>query len=763
MIGARGLMHDTGVGLTSPLFFVGVVENNVDERLEGRVQVRAFGVHGSNREVPTENLPWATLIHGDYDPNGSIPQVNSFVFGFFVDGRDAQQPMILGLIPTQYTLETNPAEQGYGAIPNGDAQRLSQGSNPEDFGEPQNSKLVRGEKTQETYVALQEQNRIKDIEVASNGINEQRQTFEEPAPAYNTEYPFNRVMETYSHVLEMDDTPGSERIMIYHKRNGSYISIDSTGTSVQKSTNDKYEINDVHQHVYVGGKSHVTIVGDSRVYVKGNKVEEIQGNYTQIVHGNHLLSIGGQGNINASEEVQIRSGKLRFESNVEGVNILASKKINLASGELTSIRSNAGMRIQAKESIGMKSIEQKISLDAEESFSIKTNQEYKIESTENISIKTTKEIRIESGEALIGGDSLQIKTHKNLKVESLQKMHFKSGDSILMCGDGPIDISAKGGDLNIQSSSNLNVLCNTGFMESSSDFNIKGSHVKIGGGSQVSLKASTVAADDIVQLANGASADPSSAGEATCADGVVNLPSIPDAPEIPDLAENSELPAPAAKSASTSGYRNSGSTGASGYISSDEYGAANRPPDSCKTNAPNAESYSGERLTRASVNEILSGDEPNQARAEAERFLGRSMDDSEWDNLVAATVAESLPNSPQEQAAIMAVILNRVKDPRYPDTINGVLLQPNQFQAVTGTRANGRAPSRNFTNPDRRQMASTIRGVNEYMGTMDSRWLNFTSNIDAAYGAGTNIGFKNQVANSEGSRVIGGTVFGNVS
>ena len=750
-------MHDTGVGLTNPLFFVGVVENNVDERLEGRVQVRAFGVHGSNREVPTESLPWATLIHGDYDPNGTLPPVNSFVFGFFVDGRDAQQPMILGLIPTQYTVEANPREQGYGAIPNGDAQRLSRGSNPEDFGEPQNSKLARGEKTQETYVTLQEQNRIKDVEVAANGINEQRETFEEPAPAYSAEYPFNRVMETYSHVLEMDDTPGSERIMIYHKRNGSYISIDSTGTSVQKSTNDKYEINDVHQHVYVGGKSHVTILGDSRVYVKGNKVEEIEGNYTQIVHGNHLLSIGGQGNINASEEVQIRAAKLRLESNVEGVNILAAKKINLASGELTSIKSDMEMRLQAKETIGLKSTEQKINIESEESFSIKTNKEYKIESTENISFKTTKEIRIESGEAL------QLKTGNQFKVESAEAMHIKSGNSISMSADGPIDINATSGDLNIQSSSNLNVLCDIGSMQSSGDFNVKGEHVKLGGGTNVSIDATNVAIDDTISLANGDATAPSPAGSAANADGVTDAPEAPDAPETPDQAENSELPEPAAKSASTTGHRNSGSTGSSGYVSSDESGSSNRPPDSSQSNAPASESYSGQRLTSASVNEILSGDEPNQARAEAERFLGRSMDDSEWDNLVAATVAESLPNSPQEQAAIMAVILNRVKDPRYPNTVNGVLLQPNQFQAVTGTSANGRAPSRNFTNPDRRQMASTIRGVNEYMGTMDSRWLNFTSNIDAAYGPGTNIGFKNQVANSEGSRVIGGTVFGNVS
>ena len=37
----------SAAGLKNPLFFIGVIENNEDPRLEGRVQVRAFGVHGA--------------------------------------------------------------------------------------------------------------------------------------------------------------------------------------------------------------------------------------------------------------------------------------------------------------------------------------------------------------------------------------------------------------------------------------------------------------------------------------------------------------------------------------------------------------------------------------------------------------------------------------------------------------------------------------------------------------------------------------------
>ena len=101
-----------GTGLQNPYFFIGVIENNVDERLEGRVQVRAFGIHGTVQEIPTEDLPWAVLIQGGYDVNSPIPPLNSWVFGFFLDGRDAQQPMILGLIPTQMTEPVDPIKNG---------------------------------------------------------------------------------------------------------------------------------------------------------------------------------------------------------------------------------------------------------------------------------------------------------------------------------------------------------------------------------------------------------------------------------------------------------------------------------------------------------------------------------------------------------------------------------------------------------------------------------------------------------------------------
>jgi len=163
-------MMDTGIGFVHPMFFVGVVEDRDDPRAEGRVKVRAFGVHGSNRDIPTTELPWATLIIGSHDVNFTPPPLNAWVFGFFIDGRDAQQPMILGLIPSQSNELVNPEVNGWGTVPAENYDLLSQGTRPRDLGLSPMSKLATGEFLNETYNEALETNRVLEIPIAGGCV-----------------------------------------------------------------------------------------------------------------------------------------------------------------------------------------------------------------------------------------------------------------------------------------------------------------------------------------------------------------------------------------------------------------------------------------------------------------------------------------------------------------------------------------------------------------------------------------------------------------
>lgn len=319
------MSSSTGFGIPNPLFFIGVVENANDPRREGRVQVRAFGIHGTNKEIQAQDLPWATVIATGYDANVFL-KLNAWVFGMFLDGRDAQQPMILGLVPTTMQEAVNPEATGWGTIPFSNGNIIDKGSTPDDIGQPTISRLARGEYISETYVADMEAGRATDVKIGGGN-----RSWSEPASAYAAEYPFNRVIETAQHSIELDDTPGHERIMINHV-SGSYIQIDAAGNKTDKTVADHYDVNDVNHHVKIGGMSTVTIEGNSYVYVKGNKIEEIEGDLQTIVHGNHILGVGGQSNINAGDQMQIRAPEMRIDANAGTLAMYAEDKIQIEAG-----------------------------------------------------------------------------------------------------------------------------------------------------------------------------------------------------------------------------------------------------------------------------------------------------------------------------------------------------------------------------------------------------------------------------------------------
>lgn len=90
-------------------WWIGMVEDRDDPEKVGRCRVRIFGYHSDNKLLlPTEDLPWAIAIMPITSastsgvgtaPLGPVP--GTWVFGFFLDGEDMQQPAMLGTIGTK--------------------------------------------------------------------------------------------------------------------------------------------------------------------------------------------------------------------------------------------------------------------------------------------------------------------------------------------------------------------------------------------------------------------------------------------------------------------------------------------------------------------------------------------------------------------------------------------------------------------------------------------------------------------------------------
>ena len=89
---------------------------NIDWDWTNKVKVRIMGYHSpSKAELPTEELPWALVMmpvtHPQRSGIGSLHQlqINSWVIGFFMDGANAQVPIIIGALGDE-----NP-QSGYGS------------------------------------------------------------------------------------------------------------------------------------------------------------------------------------------------------------------------------------------------------------------------------------------------------------------------------------------------------------------------------------------------------------------------------------------------------------------------------------------------------------------------------------------------------------------------------------------------------------------------------------------------------------------------
>ena len=248
-------------------WFFGVVESLEDPDQLGRVQVRCFGIHTEEKEksdfkgIPTDDLHWAQVagspmggrMHGM--SQGPHKLVNgTLVAGVFMDGQRAQLPVVMFTMGTK-TPEDKPNPAKGFSDPSG--------TYPED------------EKLDTPHL-----NELARDNWGEHPINEQldeQRTDWEPPQTLEPEYPFNLVYQTTSgHIIELDDSPGNERIRLIH-RTGSYAEIKDDGRVVFKSVNDKYEITD--------GDKYREVTGDHFKMNRGDVQEEIKGDRDTLLHG----------------------------------------------------------------------------------------------------------------------------------------------------------------------------------------------------------------------------------------------------------------------------------------------------------------------------------------------------------------------------------------------------------------------------------------------------------------------------------------------
>lgn len=250
------------------VWWAGVVEARDDPLKLGRCRVRIVGFHSENKVmIPTSDLPWAyplqSVTSAAMNGIGTTPLgpvEGTWVVGFFRDGAEAQDPVMLGTLGGIPQALSNPTV-GFGD-PNAVYPLATH------LLEADTNRLAKND-VDRPHAVLATKTADLDLAVSTAGGS----AWNEPVPPYNAEYPKNHVRESESgHIEEWDDTPGSERL---HRRHtsGTFEEIHPDGTRVVKVKGDNYEITAGDDYVHIEGTCNVTVDGNCNLKASTVNVE----------------------------------------------------------------------------------------------------------------------------------------------------------------------------------------------------------------------------------------------------------------------------------------------------------------------------------------------------------------------------------------------------------------------------------------------------------------------------------------------------------
>ena len=329
------------------VWFTGVIEDRADPLMLGRCKVRCLYYHPEDKNlVPTSALPWAhpmmPITSANMDGIGQSPigpVEGTWVVGFFRDGHEAQDPVIMGTVGGIEEDFNNP-KKGFND-PRDECKEdanIDHGPYPISINEPDTHVRARNESVDVKYrdwdkkkkkcvitetphgpatrtptrrittaldklgvcdakIIFTKGKEAPEVEWISETFRHKNSDkddwqckdagyvyeWSEPYDPYAAVYPKNHVFYTESgHLEEFDDTPGHERIYRKHK-DGSFQEYFPGGDVVDKVVADKYILVDDNFNIYVHGDCNMTVDNTMSIKAKDFSIE-VSNTFTQTVH-----------------------------------------------------------------------------------------------------------------------------------------------------------------------------------------------------------------------------------------------------------------------------------------------------------------------------------------------------------------------------------------------------------------------------------------------------------------------------------------------
>lgn len=171
------------------------------------------------------------------------------------------------------------------------------------------------------------------------------ESWNQPESPYRGQYPYNKVTQTeQGHVIEIDDTPGSERLHIYHK-SGTFVEIDANGSIVKRAKGSSYEIIDRNGKIAIAGSADISINGACNIFVGNDANIEVEGDVNLTCHNDITAQAGGTLNMSAKEEVNITGGTVNIQA-YDTFNMKGNVALNLHSSNVIHMHSNVDIKVE---------------------------------------------------------------------------------------------------------------------------------------------------------------------------------------------------------------------------------------------------------------------------------------------------------------------------------------------------------------------------------------------------------------------------------
>jgi hypothetical protein len=251
--------------------------------------------------------------------------------------------------------------------------------------------------------AARNASRKREVQTAGrNGV-----TWAQPESPYNAQYPFNKVFGSESgHAMEIDDTPGSERLNWAH-RSGTFDEIGPNGTKVTKIVGDGYTILDKNGYILIEGIANVHVAGNCNVIIMSDTNLTMHGKVSMDIHNDVDVNIAGRLSLSVADGIYARNGGSMSLENIGDIDIDAKGNMTTDVTGKFNLTSDAGVNVTSKADTHIKS--------AGSFFN---------HSTGDTNLCTDAAIKTKSGAAT------EIKSGAAVNVESAGDTNIKSGGAL---------------------------------------------------------------------------------------------------------------------------------------------------------------------------------------------------------------------------------------------------------------------------------------------------------------------------------------------